>query len=121
MQSASVTPITDRINTDETKAQTPENMLLSGNGEVSSWVPFSSTDGNVISGIWSSEPFSKVKVHPDEMEFCYLIEGHIVLTDGEGIRSEFKAGDAFVVKPGFNGTWESITPVRKYFVIAKCN
>ena len=54
------------------------------------------------------------------MEFCYLIEGEVRLSDLDGNYSEFSAGDAFVVEPGFEGTWESKTTVRKYFVIAKC-
>ena len=55
------------------------------------------------------------------MEFCYLIEGDVKISDSEGNYSEFSAGDAFVVEPGFDGVWESKTAVRKYFVIAKCS
>lgn len=104
----------------EKNISTPSDVLFSGNGDTKMSIPFTSSDSSVISGIWSSEAFSKRKVHPDEMEFCYLIEGQVKLSDLEGNSSVFHAGDAFVVEPGFEGTWESETPVRKYFVIAKC-
>ncbi|OXY83186.1 cupin domain-containing protein [Oceanimonas doudoroffii] len=101
-------------------SSTPEDILLSGNGDTLASIPFKSSDATVISGIWMSEPFSKKKSHPDEMEFCYLIEGKVKLTDKNGNSSEFSAGESFVVEPGFDGIWESVIPVRKYFVIAKC-
>ena len=103
-----------------TTSSTPAEILYSGNGDTQASIPFKSNDGAVISGIWASEPFSKKKAHPDEMEFCYLIEGTVKLTDAEGNSSTFSAGQSFVVEPGFDGTWESVTAVRKYFVIAKC-
>lgn len=99
---------------------TPPDILLGGNGYTSAWIPFQSADTQVVAGVWASEPFSKRKFHPDEMEFCYLIEGRVKITDMDGNSSVFAAGDAFVVEPGFAGTWESETSVRKYFVIAKC-
>ncbi|WP_164549153.1 cupin domain-containing protein [Amphritea opalescens] len=103
-----------------TPMPTPADILISGNGDTEAYIPFSSTDGTVISGIWSSEAFSKKKFHPNDMEFCYLIEGDVKISDTEGNASEFSAGDAFVVEPGFDGVWESKTAVKKYFVIAKC-
>ncbi|MFZ6044534.1 cupin domain-containing protein [Pseudomonas sp. CR3202] len=101
-------------------SSTPEHILLSGNGDTTAWIPFKSSDANVISGIWASEPFSKKKFHPDEMEFCYIIEGRVKISDVDGNSSVFSAGEAFVVEPGFDGVWESETPVRKFFVITKC-
>lgn len=104
-----------------TKAETPAEALLSGHGEVTTYFGFASENGNTVSGIWSSEAFSKKKSHPDEMEFCYLIEGTVKLTDSEGNSQEFSAGEALVVTPGFDGIWESVTHVKKYFVITKCS
>jgi uncharacterized cupin superfamily protein len=34
-----------------------------------------------------------------------------------GERWELKAGDAFIIPPGFSGTWETVEPVRKHYVI----
>lgn len=103
-----------------TASTTPQDILLSGAGLTTMWLSFKSANANVTSGIWVSDAFSKKKSHPDEMEFCYLIEGRVKLTDTQGNSSVFNAGEAFIVEPGFDGIWESETPVRKYFVIAKC-
>ncbi|MGM0987786.1 MAG: cupin domain-containing protein [Pseudomonadota bacterium] len=105
---------------DGNRAKTPKSALLTGDGEVVTWFGFTSEDGTTVSGIWSSEPFSKKKAHPDEMEFCYLIEGDVKLTDSEGNSQVFSAGEALVVTPGFDGIWESVSHVKKYFVITKC-
>ncbi|SCK28082.1 cupin domain-containing protein [Vogesella sp. LIG4] len=99
---------------------TPQEILLSGSGSTVTWPFLSAANGSVSCGIWESAPFSKFKTHPDEMEFCYVIEGTVKLTDKAGNCSTFQAGDAFIVEPGFDGIWESVTAVRKYFVIAKC-
>ncbi|MBN3851946.1 DUF861 domain-containing protein [Paraburkholderia sp. Ac-20340] len=94
--------------------------LISGNGDTRSWPAFHSVDGVVSSGVWESEAFCKRKAHPDSMEFCFILEGAVALTDQHGNTASFGPGEAFIVEPGFDGTWESLTRVRKYFVIAKC-
>lgn len=115
-----IRPIAATPSTPGVSASTPDHILLSGNGVTTAWNFFQADDESVHSGIWESEPFSKRKSHPDEMEFCYLIEGQVRISDQQGNSSVFNAGDAFVVEPGFDGVWESTTQVRKYYVIAKC-
>ncbi|WP_321897169.1 cupin domain-containing protein [Burkholderia cepacia] len=100
--------------------QTPAAVLRSGNGDTKTWPAFTSADGVVTSGVWESEAFSKQKVHPDSMEFCYVLEGTVRISDANGNTASFGPGDAFVVDAGFDGVWESLTRVRKYFVIAQC-
>jgi uncharacterized protein len=95
-------------------------VLMSGNGDTKTWPAFVSPDGVVTSGVWESEAFCKKKAHPDSMEFCYILEGRVEISDSHGNVASFGAGDAFIVEPGFDGVWESLTRVRKYFVIAKC-
>jgi uncharacterized cupin superfamily protein len=99
---------------------TSAEVLLSGKGETKTQISFNHSQSSIVSGIWESDAFSKKKAHPNEMEFCYLIEGLVKLTDLDGNYSEFSAGEAFIVEPGFDGIWESKVPVRKYFVLAKC-
>ena len=120
MAAKHIKPIVNPNIFDAPVVTTPVDVMISGNGATQTLIPFQSADTSVISGIWESQAFSKKKAHPDEMEFCYLIEGEVKLSDLDGNYSEFSAGDAFVVEPGFEGTWESKTAVRKYFVIAKC-
>jgi uncharacterized protein len=95
-------------------------VLVSGNGDTKTWPAFVSPDGFVTSGVWESEAFCKKKSHPDSMEFCYILEGRVDISDTQGNVASFGAGDAFIVEAGFDGMWESLTRVRKYFVIARC-
>jgi EutQ-like cupin domain len=39
-----------------------------------------------------------------------------MLTPEGGKPIELKAGDVFVIEPGFNATWEVVGRVRKYYV-----
>jgi uncharacterized cupin superfamily protein len=101
-------------------ATTSPAELIAGDGMTRTWQGFASGDAVVTSGIWESEPFSKTKSHPDSMEFCFIIEGQVELSDSQGHTASFGPGDAFVVQPGFDGVWRSVTRVRKYYVVAKC-
>lgn len=38
------------------------------------------------------------------------------LTEDGGTPRRFRAGDTFVLRPGFVGTWETIETVRKLWV-----
>ena len=121
MTAKHIKPIINTENLDSPLIPTPSNILISGSGETRINIPFKAMDSSVISGIWESEAFSKLKSHPNEMEFCYLIKGDVKISDAQGNYSEFSEGEAFIVEPGFDGIWESKTFVRKYFVLAKCD
>lgn len=71
----------------------------------------------LLSGTWSSEVGKWTVDYSQRHEFCYLLEGHIILADEQGEESTFKTGDAFVIPAGFKGTWEVIEPVTKHYVI----
>ncbi|WP_286237563.1 cupin domain-containing protein [Neptuniibacter halophilus] len=92
-------------------------VMLEGNPETTTWPVFTSTDSKLSVGFWECEPYRKIKQSPDKVEFVHLLEGEVRLTDNTGNSSLFKAGDAFVIAPGFDGVWESIGKVRKQYVI----
>jgi uncharacterized cupin superfamily protein len=46
-----------------------------------------------------------------------VVFGHCVIEGDDGSRIEAKAGDAFVIEPGFAGTWEVLETMRKHWVI----
>ncbi|MEX0976342.1 MAG: cupin domain-containing protein [Woeseia sp.] len=98
-------------------SETPPELLLSGISTTRSWDAYS--NARVNCGVWESEAFSKVKQHPTSLEYCFILEGEVKLTDSQGASQFFKAGDAFVVEPGFDGVWESLTKVRKHYVICE--
>jgi uncharacterized cupin superfamily protein len=72
--------------------------------------------GAFSAGFWSSAVWS-AKVSYTEDEFCLLLEGTVALTDAAGHTETYEAGDAFLIPAGFKGTWSSLTPVRKFYVM----
>ena len=77
---------------------------------------FSDTTGQFFSGIWESS-LGKSRVSYSENEFCGILSGRVVLAGADGEAQEFKAGDAFVIPAGFEGTWETVEPCRKWYAI----
>jgi uncharacterized protein len=98
-------------------SETPPELLLAGIATTQCQDAFS--QGGVSCGIWESEAFSKVKLHPTSMEYCFILEGEVRLTDSSGASRLFREGDAFVVEPGFDGVWESLGKVRKHYVLCE--
>ncbi len=60
-----------------------------------------------MTGLWHSEP-GEWKVLYTEEEYCRMLEGVSVISDGAGMRMTVRAGDEFVIPAGFVGTWEVI-------------
>jgi hypothetical protein len=90
--------------------------LLAGKYRTKTWNQFEGEDGRLFCGIWESTR-GKVAVDYGEWEFCHLIAGKAVLTNDKGQEWTFKKGDAFIIPPGFKGTWETVAKVRKHYVI----
>ncbi len=57
------------------------------------------------------------QVHNAKPRYRFDAEGHVRLTNDKGEAQDFKAPESFLVPSGFAGTWEAVTPVRKFFVI----
>jgi uncharacterized cupin superfamily protein len=52
-------------------------------------------------------------------EACYLIDGEVIITDSDGVSERFGAGEAFLLRRGFTGTWAMPGPIRKYNAMFK--
>jgi uncharacterized cupin superfamily protein len=89
--------------------------LISGNPKFRTW-NFEDRDGNLFAGVWESTP-GKWQVVYDEWEFCHILAGASVLSEEGGETRTVKAGDSFIIRPGFRGTWEVIETTRKEYVI----
>jgi len=50
-------------------------------------------------------------------EVVWLAEGRIALTDVEGARKEFTAGQAYLLPAGFAGRWETLEDAKKLYVL----
>lgn len=75
-----------------------------------------SASGEFNAGIYQSTR-GKWRISYTEDEFCTLIEGRVRLTNDAGEIQEYAAPDSFIIPAGYQGTWESLSDVRKFFVI----
>lgn len=67
-------------------------------------------------GTWRSTP-GKWTIQYDEWEYCRILEGHSIITDADGVMHQLIAGDSFILRPGFVGTWEVVATTVKEYVI----
>lgn len=67
-------------------------------------------------GLWQSTP-GAWRVSYAEWEYVHILEGVSVLTDAAGQATVLRAGDSFVIRPGFEGTWEVVETTLKDYVI----
>ena len=89
--------------------------LVSGEPRFRTW-NVEEADGGLYAGIWESTP-GKWRIQYDEWEFCHILAGVSVIAEEGGETRTVRAGDSFVLRPGFKGTWEVIETTRKEYVI----
>jgi uncharacterized protein len=94
----------------------PADRIMSGTPEFSAQNFYASADQTKYSGVWEAS-VGKWAVHYDEWEFCHIIAGSAVITGADTIEWHIKAGDSFVLEPGFSGSWDVREPLRKLYVI----
>ena len=70
----------------------------------------------LFAGEWSATT-GAWSVKYEEGEFCHVLEGACELETSDGEKRRFKAGDSFIIEPGFTGVWRVIAPMKKRFVI----
>lgn len=73
------------------------------------------TDG-LYCGLWQSTP-GTWRVAYDEWEYIHILSGHSILTDAKGHSTDLRAGDSFIIRPGFSGTWQVLETTLKDYVI----
>lgn len=88
--------------------------VLAGDPVHSTW-SLEEADG-LYCGLWQSTP-GKWRVSYAEWEYVYIHQGHSVLTDAGGKAIHLRAGDSWIIRPGFDGTWEVIETTLKDYVI----
>ncbi len=90
--------------------------LISGDPSFKTWAQDSARDGTVNTGIWEATPGETRSIKGETFEFCHILQGVIELTEDGGAPVTYRAGDSFVMKPGFKGVWRTIETVRKIYV-----
>lgn len=89
--------------------------LISGNPTFLTW-NVEEADGGLYAGIWEATP-GKWRIEYEEWEFCHILSGVSIVTEDGGEARTVRAGDGFVIRPGFKGTWEVVETTRKEYVI----
>lgn len=64
--------------------------------------------------IWTKEASSFPWVY-DMSETCYLLEGSVTVTTGDGSSVSFGKGDLVVFPEGLSCTWQIHSPIRKHY------
>ena len=73
-------------------------------------------DAGLYCGIWQSTP-GKWRIAYAEWEYVHIHAGHSILTDDAGAQTHLRAGDAWIIRPGYKGTWEVMETTLKDYVI----
>jgi uncharacterized cupin superfamily protein len=92
-----------------------EGRLISGDPKFRTW-NVEEAEGGLYAGIWEATP-GKWRMEYDEWEFCHILSGVSVISEDGGEARTVRAGDSFVLRPGFKGTWEVIETTRKEYVV----
>lgn len=105
------------------KANTEAETILPSTDKILSGTPqqtirnhFSDQSKRFHSGEWTGE-VGEWKVSYTEEEFCFITRGKVMIRSSSGVEVLVQAGDAFVIPSGFNGVWNVLEPVHKYYVI----
>lgn len=74
--------------------------------------------GQIRTGVWEATAGKTISIKGETFEFCHILSGKCEISQDGGETHVFGAGDSFVMKPGFTGTWNTLETVKKIYVIA---
>ena len=74
------------------------------------------TRGTLYAGLWHST-VGEWRIGYSEWEYVHILEGISILTDSAGTATTLRAGDSYLIRPGFEGTWRVVEPTLKDYVI----
>ncbi|MGV2107152.1 cupin domain-containing protein [Agrobacterium vitis] len=90
--------------------------LISGDPAFKTW-PQDVCRGEMIhTGVWEATPGETKSIKGESFEYCHILSGVVEITPDGGEPIIYKAGDHFIMKPGFVGVWKTIETVKKIYV-----
>ena len=94
----------------------PADKIVAGTPQTRTWVHYDNPGGKLSTGEWEATE-GKWRIAYGEWEYVLVISGRCVITGDDGTSISAGPGEAFVIEPGFTGTWEVLAPMRKHWVI----
>lgn len=94
-----------------------QKILLGGSPIFKTWAQAEAKQGRIRTGVWEATPGVTRSVKGETFEFCHILSGIVEITPDGGKPTTYRAGDNFIMKPGFTGQWRTIETVRKIYVI----
>lgn len=92
----------------------PPEMLETEGPAIRGYTYHVDAETGVTCVVWGATPYRiRPKQRPD-YEFSVLLEGSVVLTDGDGHDTLVSTGDAFMLPAAFTYQWGQTEPVLKY-------
>lgn len=80
---------------------------------------FETADGAITSGVWECAPILVDIEAYSVNEMMTVLSGCLTLTDADGRKDTFTAGDTLIVPKGAKVTLEITETLRKFYMIAK--
>ncbi|WP_180076862.1 cupin domain-containing protein [Acinetobacter sp. YH12251] len=75
---------------------------------------------NMDCGIWQCEVGAwNIVFAPNKQEFFTILEGLVRIHDQQGGYIEISAGQAGIIPPSFQGKFEVVEAVKKYYVVVE--
>jgi uncharacterized cupin superfamily protein len=97
----------------------PSDTIVSGAAHPAAYTAYTDPSGVFTVGVWACDAGTLAINDLAIDEACYLLEGEVIITDAEGHSERYVAGDAFLLKRGFVGTWHMPRPILKYNAMFK--
>lgn len=94
----------------------PERQL-EGNQICRNWNVDKTADESVATGVWEVTPGAYRSMKQESWELCVILSGVSEITEDGCKTVTVRAGDSFVLRPGFVGTWKVIETTRKIWVL----
>lgn len=88
---------------------------LDGTPRFRTWNVEETADG-LFCGVWEATP-GTWRFANDDWEYCRILSGVSVITEEGAAPVTVRAGNSFVLRPGFRGTWQVIETTRKEYVL----
>jgi uncharacterized cupin superfamily protein len=90
--------------------------IITGAPVTRTWVHYEEPGGKLAAGQWEATQ-GKWRIAYTEWEYIVMISGSCIVAGDDGTEIHAGPGDAFVIEPGFTGTWEVLETMRKHWVI----